>query len=73
MTRLDPLGQVEVLLVIVILSCRTTLFGIDAASCFTGPFPWIITFEGVLAFVILGLVLEGLDALEQELDALAVA
>ena len=73
MPSLDPLAQVEALLVIFTLSCRATLFGVDAASCVTCPFPWIITFEGILALVILGLVLEGLDALEQKLDVLAVA
>ena len=73
MSSLDPLGQVEVLLVIFILSCRTALFGIDAASCLTG-LPWISTFEGVFAFAILLVVLlDGLDALKQKLDVLAVA
>ena len=73
MSSLDPLGQVEVLLVIFVFSCRTTLLGIDAASCLTS-LPWVSTFEGVFAFAILLVVLlDGLDALKQKFDVLAVA
>ncbi len=74
MSSLDPLGQVEVLVVIFVFSCRTALLGIDATSCLAG-LPWVVAFEGVFAFAIflVGLLLDGLDAFKKKFDVLAVA
>ena len=54
MPSLDPFAQIKAILVIFIISCRTTLFSIDTATCLMRRLPRVVSLERIFALALVG-------------------